>query len=73
MGQICFGSNDSRINPHMRAKFSCGQTVLSKKSGVQTDRQTDTQRDTALYFASMDINFMKNFCAASLIDDLLPF
>ena len=34
----CFGSNDSQINPHMRAKFGCSQTVVSKKwGGVQTD------------------------------------
>ena len=32
------GSNDSQINPDMRAKFGCSQTVLSKKGC--TDRQT---------------------------------
>ena len=46
VGQICLGSNDSQINPHMRAKFGCSQTVMSEKMGG-TDTQTDTQRDTA--------------------------
>ena len=40
MGQICLGSNDSRINPHMHAKFGCSRTVMSKKGGG-TDRETD--------------------------------
>ena len=40
VGQIVLGSNDSRINPYMRAKFGCSQKVLSKKKrGVQTDTQ----------------------------------
>ena len=51
MGQIVLGSNDSRINPHMRAKFGCSQTVVSKQrgGGLQTDKHTGThiQRDTA--------------------------
>ena len=46
VGQICLGSNDARINPHMRAKFSCSQTVVSKKRGVQTNRQTDRHAHT---------------------------
>ena len=43
------GSNDSQINPHMRAKFGCSQTVVSTKKkggGGTTDRQTDRQTDT---------------------------
>ena len=41
-------SNDSRINPHMRAKFGCSQRVVSKKgryrhTETQTHRHTDTQ------------------------------
>ena len=40
MGQIFFGSIDSLINPHMRAKFGWSQMVVSKKKGVQTDRHT---------------------------------
>ena len=35
-----FGSNDSQINPHMRAKFDCSQTVVAEKRGVQTHRGT---------------------------------
>ena len=31
--QICLGSNDSRINLHMRAKFGCSETVVWKKGG----------------------------------------
>ena len=39
--QICLCSNDSRINPHMRAKFPCSQTFVSKKGReVQTDTHT---------------------------------
>ena len=41
VGQIVLGSNDSRINPHMRAKFGCSQKVVSKKGGG-TDRHTRT-------------------------------
>ena len=43
MGQICSGSNDSQINPHMRGKSDRGPTVVSeKKKGYrQTDRHTD--------------------------------
>ena len=43
-----FGSNDSQINPHMRAKFDCSQTVVSKKGGY---RQTDTQRDAVASYS----------------------
>ena len=28
VGQICLGSNDSQINPHMRAKYGRGPTVV---------------------------------------------
>ena len=38
--------NESHIYPNMYAKFGCGPTVVSKKGGVQTDRQRDT---AALY------------------------
>ena len=44
-GSIFVGSNDSRINPHMRAKFGCSQADMSKKRGG-TDRQTDTHTHT---------------------------
>ena len=44
VGQIVLGSNDSRINPHMRAKFGCSQKVLSKKKRGVTDRHTHTRR-----------------------------
>ena len=43
-GSKSLGSNDFRINPHLRAKFGCSQTVVSKGGGG-TDRHT--QRDTA--------------------------
>ena len=52
MGQICLGSNDSRINPHiMRAKFGCSQTVVSKKEvagggGGGGGGQTDAHKGT---------------------------
>ena len=37
MGQFCLGESQSRIYPHMRAKFGRGPTVVSKKGeGVQT-------------------------------------
>ena len=57
VGKICLGSNDSRINPHMRAKFGCSQTVVSKKGGVQTDTHTHThthtQSDTAALYSRL--------------------
>ena len=38
----------------MCAKFGCGPTVVSKRGGVQTDRQTDRQtnkqRETAALY-----------------------
>ena len=39
--------NESSIYPNMCAKFGCGPTVMSKKRGVQTDRQT--KKTAALY------------------------
>ena len=53
MGKICLGSNDSRINPHMRAKFGCSQTVVSKNGGGGTGRHTHTQRDTAVLYSRL--------------------
>ena len=38
---IFLAENESHICPNMCAKFSRGPTVVSKKGGVQTDRQTD--------------------------------
>ena len=32
--------------PNMCAKVGCGPTVVSKGGGVQTDRQTDRERET---------------------------
>ena len=46
MGQIVLGSNDSRINPDMRAKFGCSQTVVSKQRGGGGYRQTSTHAHT---------------------------
>ena len=43
---IFLGESQSRIYPNMCAKFGCGPTVVSKRGGVQTDRQRDT---VALY------------------------
>ena len=34
---MCLGSDDSRVNPHMRAKFGCNHV---EKRGVQTDKGT---------------------------------
>ena len=48
-GSICLGESQSRIYPRMCAKFGCGPTVVSKKRGIQTDRQRDT---AALYSRS---------------------
>ena len=33
VGQLFLGSNNSQINPHMRAKFGRGPTVVKKKNG----------------------------------------
>ena len=37
VGQILFGSNDSRINPHMRAKFGRSQTPSLRLPGFTRD------------------------------------
>ena len=60
VGQICLGSNDSRINPYMRAKFGYSQMILSKKWGVQTDRHAHTQRDTAALY-SRQYSFVNSY------------
>ena len=44
---IFLAQNECRIYPNMCAKFGCGPTVVSKKRGVQTDRQTE--KIAALY------------------------
>ncbi len=46
VGKFCLAENESHIYPNMCPKFGCGPTVVSKKEGVQTDRQRDT---AALY------------------------
>ena len=37
---------------NMHAKFGCDPTVVSKGGGVQTDRQTYTQRDAAALYST---------------------
>ena len=39
--KFVLAENESNIYPNMCAKFGCGLTVVSKKRGIQTDRQTD--------------------------------
>ena len=46
MGQIFLGESQSHINPHMHAKFGCGQTVVSEKWGVQTHTYARTNAHT---------------------------
>ena len=47
-----FRFESAHIYPNMCAKFGYSLTVMSKKGGgVQTDRQTDTQRDTAALYS----------------------
>ena len=43
---IFLAENESHIYPNMCATFGCGPTVVSKKGGGGTDRQTET---AALY------------------------
>ena len=40
VGQICLGSNDSRIYPHRRGKFRLQSDGRVERGGVQTDTQT---------------------------------
>ena len=40
VGKFFLAENVSHINPNMCAKFGCGPMVVSKRGGVQTDRQT---------------------------------
>ena len=55
VGQICLGSNDSRINPYMRAKFGYSQMILSKKWGVQTDRPHTHKGTLQLYIVDSTV------------------
>ena len=41
----------------MCAKFGCGPTVVSKKKGGGTDRQTDRQRKLQLYIVDYAVLF----------------
>ena len=62
VGQFFLGESQSRIYPNMCAKFGCGPTVLSKKWGIQTDRQTDrqTNKETLqLYIVDGSDNFLE--------------
>ena len=57
-GSIFLAENESRIYPNICAKFGCGPTVVSKKRGVQTDRQRKLQLyivDQPGYLASFGI------------------
>ena len=58
MGQLFLGSNNYQIYPHMRAKFGCDPMVVSKKTGVQTDRQTD--KGTLQLYIVDSIHFYKD-------------
>ena len=51
MGQYFLAENESHIYPNVCAKFGCGPTVVSKKKGGGTDRQTDRQRETAALYS----------------------
>ena len=46
-GSNVLAENESHICPNMCAKFGCGPTVVSKKGGGGTDRQT--KKTAALY------------------------
>ena len=35
MGKFCFGESQSRLYPHMRAKFGRGPSVVSKKGSLK--------------------------------------
>ena len=50
-GSNILAENESHIYANMCAKFGCGPTVVSKKKGGGTDRQTDRQRDTAALYS----------------------
>ena len=63
MGQICLAENESHIYPNMCAKFGF-PTVVSKKRGVQTDRQRET---AALYSRKSNILYVNAYLAAGLI------
>ena len=61
VGQLLLGSNDSRINPHMRAKFGSCQTVVLEERGVQIDRQ----RDTAALYSRLLMQIFRIMCQHS--------
>ena len=58
------GSNDSQINPHMRANYGCSQTVVSKKGRIQTDRHT--YRGTLQLYIVPLIHLSEYSCGAIL-------
>ena len=65
MGQILLAENESHIYPNMCAKFGCGPTVVSKKKGVQTDRQTD-KGTLQLYIVDIR-NFLEGIATAEVV------
>ena len=48
MDRFLLGESQSRTYPNMCAKFGGGPTFVSKKGGI--DRQRDRQRDTAALY-----------------------
>ena len=62
VGQMFLGSINSQINAHMRAKFSRGPTVVSKKRGG-ADRQIDrhTHKGTLQLYIVDTIRLIHNF------------
>ena len=56
-GAIFLAENVSHIYPNMCAKFGCDPTVMSKKRGVQTDRQTDKGKLQLYGYVSKKVSF----------------
>ena len=59
MGQLFLGESQSRIYPHMRAKFGRGPTVVSKKKGGGS---TDTQIMKLLQVPGMSGTILPTMC-----------
>ena len=70
MGQMFLVENESHIYPNMCAKFGCGPTVVSKKSGGY--RRTDRQRKLQLYIMYSMIMYSRSVKFSGITSPIRP-
>ena len=56
MGQFLLGESQSRIYPHMRAKFGRGRRLCRKKKGWSTDKQIMKLLQTCRYNTANNVS-----------------